>query len=313
MAKRGLRAVYASAALAEEPMVPTLEGEFRRKRRMMSRAWGTILRGGMLSPRGYGPLFAFELASHRLLRYASPFLHLIALGTNIALLGQGWVYTVTLRFRWRSSLAAALGALVPFRPARLAYYYLLVTASIALGFWDWARGGSAFGLGEGRGNEVTARSQVASRGSQGRALDVVIASMALVVTAPLLALAVVAIRLESRGPAVFRQRRVGLHGEGFELYKLRTMAVGSDRGPDVALSSDDPRITRVGALLRRYSLDELPNLVNVLRGEMAIVGPRPTIQSQVDRYTEHQRRRLEVKPGLTGWAQVNGRVCALLA
>ncbi len=100
----------------------------------------------------------------------------------------------------------------------------------------------------------------------------------------------------------------GLQGEAFELYKLRTMAVGSDRGPDVALSSDDPRITRVGAFLRRYSLDELPNLVNVLRGEMAIVGPRPTIQSQVDRYTEHQRRRLEVKPGLTGWAQVNGRV-----
>jgi lipopolysaccharide/colanic/teichoic acid biosynthesis glycosyltransferase len=117
-----------------------------------------------------------------------------------------------------------------------------------------------------------------------------------------------AIRLESRGPAVFRQWRVGLDGEGFELYKLRTMAVGSDRGPDVALSSDDPRITRVGAFLRRYSLDELPNLVNVLRGEMAIVGPRPTIQSQVDAYSERQRRRLEVKPGLTGWAQVNGRV-----
>ena len=142
MAKRGLRAVYASAALAEEPMVPTLEGEFRRKRRMMSRAWGTILRGGMLSPRGYGPLFAFELASHRLLRYASPFLHLLALGTNIALLGQGWVYTVTLALQVAFFLAAALGAFVPFRPARLAYYYVLVTASIALGFWDWVRGGA---------------------------------------------------------------------------------------------------------------------------------------------------------------------------
>ena len=154
---------------------------------------------------------------------------------------------------------------------------------------------------------MSSRSQVAGRRSQARALDVVVASVGLVVTAPLLLIAVVAIRLESRGSAIFRQRRVGLGGEAFELYKLRTMAVGSDRGPDVALSSDDPRITRVGAFLRRYSLDELPNLVNVLRGEMAIVGPRPTIQSQVDRYTEHQRRRLEVKPGLTGWAQVNGR------
>jgi len=117
-----------------------------------------------------------------------------------------------------------------------------------------------------------------------------------------------AIKLDSRGPALFRQTRVGKGGVPFELCKLRTMEVGSDRGPDVALSADDPRITRVGAFLRRYSLDELPNLVNVLRGEMAIVGPRPTIQSQVDRYTERQLRRLEVKPGLTGWAQVNGRV-----
>jgi lipopolysaccharide/colanic/teichoic acid biosynthesis glycosyltransferase len=137
--------------------------------------------------------------------------------------------------------------------------------------------------------------------------DKLIAGGGLFITSPILALAAVAIRLESAGPVVFRQARVGKDGEVFDLYKLRTMVVGSDRGPDVALSEDDPRITRVGAFLRRYSLDELPNLVNVLRGEMAIVGPRPTIQSQVDRYTERQRRRLEVKPGLTGWAQVNGR------
>jgi lipopolysaccharide/colanic/teichoic acid biosynthesis glycosyltransferase len=139
-------------------------------------------------------------------------------------------------------------------------------------------------------------------------LDKLIAACALALTAPLVAVAMVAIRLESRGPAIFRQRRVGRDGELFDLYKLRTMAVGSDRGPDVALSQGDPRITRSGALLRRYSLDELPNLVNVLRGEMAIVGPRPTIPSQVERYSGHQRRRLEVKPGLTGWAVVNGRV-----
>jgi cellulose synthase/poly-beta-1,6-N-acetylglucosamine synthase-like glycosyltransferase len=142
MARRGLRSVYAASALAEEPMVPTLEGEFRRKRRMMSRAFGTVLRGGMLNPRGYSPLFAFELVSHRLIRYASPLLHLIALGTNIALLGDGWVYAVTLALQAAFFLAAALGAFVPLRPLRLAYYYVLVTASIAVGFVDWLRGGA---------------------------------------------------------------------------------------------------------------------------------------------------------------------------
>jgi lipopolysaccharide/colanic/teichoic acid biosynthesis glycosyltransferase len=141
-----------------------------------------------------------------------------------------------------------------------------------------------------------------------RPQDYVIAAGALVLASPILLVALIAIRLESRGPAIFKQRRVGKDGTLFDLYKLRTMAVGSDRGPDVALAKDDPRITKTGALLRRYSLDELPNLVNVLRGEMAIVGPRPTIPSQVERYTDHQRRRLEVKPGLTGWAVVNGRV-----
>jgi lipopolysaccharide/colanic/teichoic acid biosynthesis glycosyltransferase len=140
------------------------------------------------------------------------------------------------------------------------------------------------------------------------ALDKLIAAVALAVSSPLLLVAVVAIRLESGGSPIFRQRRVGKDGAEFDMYKLRTMVAGSDKGPDLPLSEGDPRITRVGALLRRYSLDELPNLVNVLRGQMAIVGPRPTIPSQVERYTERQRRRLEVKPGLTGWAVVNGRV-----
>ena len=140
------------------------------------------------------------------------------------------------------------------------------------------------------------------------ALDFLIAGVALLLASPVLLVAVIAIRLESRGPAIFKQRRVGKDGAEFDMYKLRTMVSGSDRGPDLPLSQGDPRITRVGALLRRYSLDELPNLVNVLRGEMAIVGPRPTIPPQVERYTERQRRRLEVKPGITGWAQVNGRV-----
>jgi lipopolysaccharide/colanic/teichoic acid biosynthesis glycosyltransferase len=141
-----------------------------------------------------------------------------------------------------------------------------------------------------------------------RALDVLLAALLLAVTAPFLGLAALAIRLESRGPAYYRQRRVGRHGRPFELWKLRTMVPGAESmGAGVYVLEGDPRITRVGRLLRRFSLDELPNLVNVLAGDMAIVGPRPTVQEQVDRYTERQRRRLEVKPGITGWAQINGR------
>ena len=143
----------------------------------------------------------------------------------------------------------------------------------------------------------------------GRVLDLLLGSVLLVLTSPLLLAAVVAIRLESRGPAFYRQRRVGQHGEPFELWKLRTMVPGAEEmGAGIYVLEGDPRITRVGRLLRRVSLDELPNLINVIRGDMSIVGPRPTIQEQVDRYTERQRRRLEVKPGITGWAQVNGRL-----
>jgi lipopolysaccharide/colanic/teichoic acid biosynthesis glycosyltransferase len=141
-----------------------------------------------------------------------------------------------------------------------------------------------------------------------RPLDVILAALLLVLTSPLLLAAVVAIRLESRGPAFYRQRRIGRDGEPFELWKLRTMVPGAEAmGAGIYVLEGDPRITRVGRLLRRLSLDELPNLLNVLKGDMAIVGPRPTIQAQVDQYTERQRRRLEVKPGITGWAQVNGR------
>jgi lipopolysaccharide/colanic/teichoic acid biosynthesis glycosyltransferase len=141
-----------------------------------------------------------------------------------------------------------------------------------------------------------------------RILDVVLAAALLLVAAPLLALAALAIRLESRGPVFYRQRRVGRDGEPFELWKLRTMVPGAElMGAGIYVLEGDARITRVGRMLRRFSLDELPNLMNVLRGEMAIVGPRPTVQEQVDRYTDRQRRRLEVKPGITGWAQINGR------
>jgi len=141
-----------------------------------------------------------------------------------------------------------------------------------------------------------------------RALDLLIAVAALVVLSPLLLLCAVAIKLDSRGPVLYRQRRVGRDGRPFELCKLRTMVVDAEnQGAGLYIEDRDPRITRVGRMLRRFSLDELPNLFNVLRGELAIVGPRPTVQEQVDRYTEHQRRRLEARPGITGWAQVNGR------
>jgi lipopolysaccharide/colanic/teichoic acid biosynthesis glycosyltransferase len=141
-----------------------------------------------------------------------------------------------------------------------------------------------------------------------RALDIVLAAVLLVVTAPLLALVALAIRLESRGPVFYRQRRVGRHGRPFQLWKLRTMVPGAEAmGAGIYVLEGDPRITRVGRMLRRFSFDELPNLLNVLQGDMAMVGPRPTVHEQVDRYTERQRRRLEVKPGITGWAQINGR------
>ena len=141
-----------------------------------------------------------------------------------------------------------------------------------------------------------------------RGVDVLASFGLLVVCAPLLAIAVVAIRLESPGHPLYTQARVGKDGELFSIYKLRTMVRAAEfTGAGLAIQEGDDRITRLGAWLRRYSLDELPNLWNVLRGEMSIVGPRPTLAVQVERYTERQRGRLAVKPGITGWAQVNGR------
>ncbi|HKO37848.1 MAG TPA: glycosyltransferase family 2 protein [Solirubrobacterales bacterium] len=143
LAKRGLRSIYAPAARAEEKMVPTLEGEFARKRRMMVGLWDIVVGERMLSPRGYPPLFAFEIVSHRLLRYLSPFLHLVALATNALLLDDGWFYVVAFVLQLALIAAALLGRFLPLAPLRVARYYAMTTASIAAGLWDrWRRGAS---------------------------------------------------------------------------------------------------------------------------------------------------------------------------
>ena len=146
------------------------------------------------------------------------------------------------------------------------------------------------------------------RSRRKRALDLAIAGPLALISAPVVGLAALAVRLESHGHPIYRQTRVGKDGHVFEVLKLRTMVSGAEHmGAGMAVDEGDTRITRVGAFLRRTSIDELPNMINVLRGEMSLIGPRPTIQVQVDQYTDRQRRRLDARPGLSGWAQVNGR------
>jgi cellulose synthase/poly-beta-1,6-N-acetylglucosamine synthase-like glycosyltransferase len=142
--KRGQRAVYAPAARAAEKMVPSMAGEFARKRRMMAHTWPIVVRGGMLSPRGYPPGYALMITSHRLLRYATPALHVLALAANIALVarGSGVLYVVTLDLQLALLLAAALAGIVRLRALAIARYYVLTTASLAAGFWDWLRHGT---------------------------------------------------------------------------------------------------------------------------------------------------------------------------
>ncbi|CAN5824711.1 N/A [soil metagenome] len=151
-------------------------------------------------------------------------------------------------------------------------------------------------MGQGEGDEVN------------RAVDVFVAGAGLALTSPILGLAALATKLESGGPILYRQTRVGRNGEDFEVLKLRSMVVGAESlGAGYAVDRGDTRITRVGRILRRTSIDELPQLWNILRGDMSVIGPRPTLRYQVEQYDERQWRRLEVRPGLTGWAQVQGR------
>lgn len=141
-----------------------------------------------------------------------------------------------------------------------------------------------------------------------RVLDIVVAGAGLALASPVLGVAALATKLESGGPVLYRQTRVGRDGEDFEVLKLRTMVVGAEKlGAGFAVDKGDSRITRVGRILRRTSIDELPQLWNVLRGDMSVIGPRPTLRYQVEQYDEHQWRRLAIRPGLTGWAQVHGR------
>jgi len=147
MVKRGWRAVYVPSARATEKMVPSIEGEFARKRRMMSHTWPIVFRGGLLSPRGYGLGYGLMILSHRILRYATPGLHAVALLANLLLVieGASTLYTVTLLLQWALLVAAGLGGVVRVRPLLLARYYVLTTASLALGLWDWLRHGTTAG------------------------------------------------------------------------------------------------------------------------------------------------------------------------
>jgi lipopolysaccharide/colanic/teichoic acid biosynthesis glycosyltransferase len=279
-------------------MVPSIDGEFARKRRMHSHAWPIVLRGGMLSPRGYGLIYGWMIAQppRAALRRAGA--SLIALATNIALVGQGPVYVACLA----AQLALLLAALAAPRSAG-------ATAA--------ARPLLRADAGRARRRPVglPAPRHAGRLGSPGghtmirRAVDVVVATAVLLLASPLLVRSRRSRSASSRaGPAIYRQRRVGLDGREFDVLKLRTMVAGAERlGAGLAVDEGDSRITRVGALLRRTSLDELPNLWNVVRGEMSLIGPRPTVPAQVALYDERQRGRLAIKPGMTGWAQVNGR------
>ena len=294
MVQRGRRAVYDPDAVSVEKPSRDIEDEYQRKVRMLRGAWVHVFRGML---RRVGPVYFVELVSHRLLRYGSGILHVLLLVSNAALVGEGWIYQAALALQLVWLLLAGAGRLrLPIPGAGLA----LLLPRRHVGDAGRPRAlrplRAAAPLGADRGHAVN------------RALDVAGASLGLVVASPFLAAAALAIKLDGGGPVLYRQQRVGKDGREFELVELRTMVVGAERqGAGWAVDHGDPRITRVGSWLRRLSLDEVPQLWNVVRGEMSLIGPRPTLAYQVEQYTPHQRRRLDVRPGITGWAQVQGR------
>ena len=307
MVKRGWRAVDVPGARATEKMVPSIEGEWARKRRMMSHAWPIVLRGGLLDPRGYPPLYALMVLSHRVLRYATPLLHVVAARRDARCCS---------RAGGRAVAAARAGGAAGGRRGRRPRALAAAAARPLLRAHDRLAGRRPLRPPAPRhrrraGTRRRARGEpVPAARRRKRALDVRRRAARRSLLAAPRAGASRRWRSGSRaaGTSIYRQRRVGRDGVPFDLYKLRTMVTGAETmGAGLIVDAGDERITRVGALLRRTSLDELPNLINVLRGEMSLVGPRPTVQVQVDRYTERQRHRLDARPGITGWAQVNGR------
>ena len=255
MVQRGKRAVYEPEANAYEKTTPTNEDEYRRKVRMFEHCWAIVVEGKML--RRLRPLYFVEVVSHRHLRYASGLLHVVLLGSTVALLGDGPLYQIALGLQLGLLAAAALGVGV-------ARYYVLVSWATLEALVKYLRRGVPDDVGSGGGDALN------------RAADVAVAGTALVVASPLLGLAALATKLGDRGPVLYRQTRVGKDGADFELLKLRTMIVGAEKvGAGYAVNEGDPRITRVGRVLRKLSLDELPQLWNVVRGEMSVIGPRP--------------------------------------
>ena len=288
MVQRGRRAVYEPDAHAWEKPTPTNETEYRRKVRMFEHCWLIVLRGKML--RRLGPLYCARdrLAPPAPLRLGAP--------ARRAARDLDRARHARLGLRRRARGAARCCSLAALAGVGIARYYVLVTWATLVALWNYLRRGVPGDVG-GRGGDAV-----------NRALDVAIAGAGLVVTSPLLALGALAVKLEDRGPVLYRQTRVGKDGADFELLKLRTMVVGAERqGAGFAVDRGDSRITRAGRILRRLELDELPQLWNVVRGDMSVIGPRPTLRYQVDAYDERQLHRLDVKPGITGWAQIHGR------
>ena len=288
MEQMGLRAVYEPEAVAVEKPAAEPEDEYGRKVRTISRALGHILTGRAFRPTR--PLYLAQLVSHRVLRYSTGILHIGLLVSNLMLVARAPLLPRVPRLPARRARARGSREGTTARSRRAARVLLLRRHE-----------------GDGRGARALPALRHAADVGQGqghamnRAADVAIAGVGLALTSPLIGLAALATKLEDRGPVLYRQTRVGKDGEDFEVLKLRTMVVGAERmGAGYAVDRGDRRITRVGRILRRTSIDELPQLWNVLRGDMSVIGPRPTLRYQVEQYDEHQRHRLDIRPGLTG-------------